>query len=116
MVLYQKKKAEKHPSLQFPMYNRGLGYSPIPKITITGAQPDPPTEFKDSNEEEFHEMPFEYLDDIFHDAHVNTITPVTPNPSKLKLLYPELIDWGQKGKPALDICTDDGALLALLSM
>lgn len=35
-------------------YNRGLCYSPIPKIIVTSAKPDPPIEVEDSDEEEFH--------------------------------------------------------------
>lgn len=58
-------------------YNRGLGYSPVPKITTTGAPTESPTEIKDFNKEEFHEMPFEYLDDIVDDVHNNT-TPCHP--------------------------------------
>lgn len=64
----------------------GLGYSPVPKITIVGALTNPPIEVKDSDEEEFYEMPFEYLDDIFDDAHVNTITLVIPS-TPFELLY-----------------------------
>lgn len=65
------------------------------QITISSAPTDPPTEFKDFDEEEFHEMPFEYLDDIFDDAHVNTITLIIPStPFELKLVHLEIIDWG----------------------
>lgn len=39
-------------------YKRGLGYTLVPKITITGARSSP-LDVKDSDEEEFHKIPFE---------------------------------------------------------
>lgn len=62
-------------------------------------------------------MPLEYLDKIFDDAYINTITPITPSTSsKLQLFHPKLIGWEQRGQPILDICIDEIALLALLTM
>lgn len=60
-------------------HNRDLGQSPVPKVTIIGASIDHPFEIEDSGEEKFHEVPFEYLNDLFDDAYVNTITPITPS-------------------------------------
>lgn len=98
-------------------HNRGLGYSAVPKVTITIAPIDPPSEIEDSDEQDFYEVPFEYLDDLFDDAYVNTITPITPSTlSELTLVHPELIDWDQRGTPTLHIYVDDNSLLALLSM
>lgn len=77
-------------------YNRGLGYTPVPKITIADAPSSPSLDIKSADEEEFHEMPYEYEKDTFFDAYINTITPVTPPTShELHLVHLELIDWGQ---------------------
>lgn len=60
-VLGSKEKGKKAPiSLVSYKYNRGLGFTPVAKITITRVQSDPPTNVEDSDEEEFHEIPFEY--------------------------------------------------------
>lgn len=98
-------------------YNRDLGYTPVPKITITGTPLSPSLDVEDSDEAEFHEMPFEYEDDIFFDTHINTMTPITPSTlHELQLIHPELIDWDQQDKPTLDICVDDNSLMTLLTM
>lgn len=41
-------------------YNRGLGYTPMPKITIAGAPSSPSSDIESADEEEFHEMLYEY--------------------------------------------------------
>lgn len=94
-------------------HNRGLGYSPISKVTIIDVLTDPP-DVDNSDDEEFYEVPFEYLDDLFNDTYVNTITRSTP--SDLPLVYLELIDWDQQGPLALDIYADDNVLLEVLNM
>lgn len=79
----------------------------------------PPTEVKDPNEEESHEVSFKYLDNIFDDTYINTITHVTPSPPtqyKIQLVHFELIDWNQQEPLVLDICANDNALLELLTM
>lgn len=69
-----------------------------------GALSDPPIEVEDFDKEELHEIPFEYLDDIFNDVHINNITPIIPStPFELQLVHPKLIDWDQQGQPILDI-------------
>lgn len=100
-------------------HNRGLGYAHIPKLIIPGPNLDPLLDVDDSDEEEYHEMPFEYLDDIF-DTNVNAIISEIPNetplPIELNLVHPDLIDWDQQGIPMLDICNDDKTLYALLTI
>lgn len=72
-------------------YNKGLGYTPVHKITITGTPSSPSLDVKDFDEEEFHKMPFEYEDDIFFDTHINTITLVIPSTSyELQLVHSRL--------------------------
>lgn len=74
-------------------YNRGLGYTLVPKITIIGAPSSPSLDIESSDKEEFHEMPYEYKNDIFFDTHINAITPITPPIShELHLVHPKLID------------------------
>lgn len=98
-------------------YNRGFDFFPKPKIAIVSAQTKPPAKVKDFDEEELNEMPFEYLNDIFHDAHVKIVTPVAPpNSYKLKLVHPKLIERDQSGPPILDIYVDDSALIVLLNI
>lgn len=98
-------------------YNRGLGYTLVPKITIVGAPSDPSFDVKDSDKEEYYKMPFEYQDDIFFNTHINTITPAIPStPYELQLVHRELIDWDQWEKLALDVCDDNNALMTLLTM
>lgn len=74
-------------------YNRGLGYTPIHKIIVAGTPSSSSLDVEDSNEEEFHEMPFEYKDDIFLDTHINTITTIIfSTPYQLQLVHRKLID------------------------
>ena len=99
-------------------HNQGLGYAHIPKLIIPGPNLDSLLDVDDSDEEEYHEMPFEYLDNIF-DTNVNAIISEIPYETplliELNLVHLDLIDWDQQGTPMLDICNDDKTLYALLT-
>lgn len=76
--LVPKEKGRKEPITPISYkHNQGLGYILEPKLTLLDVPTTPLSNIDKSDEEEFYEVPFEYLDDYFNESHVYTITPST---------------------------------------